>query len=147
MIHWFNTLFPNFQGPADATDSELVAIKSTIYVWIMHFGPVVMRGEDWTDLKDALTNAASDWKKFLGWVGAAPGYITDGTTASLKPFPTALLNWLNELNGCHQVTEGCADLTVFNLKSTVCAEGATCTVKSRCSLVDSNSNCAVNGSN
>ena len=143
ITHWFAQLFTPF-NPTGASDSDKNAIKSIIYLWILQFGPNEMRNSDWDDLKTALTSTGSDWTKFLAWVGSDPGYLTDGTNASKKPFPPTLLNWLKSASGCGGLTAGCGDLQVFNLKSTVCSDPS-CTVKSRCQEVDASSNCVTSG--
>lgn len=89
MLYWFDEVFPGFTGPAGASAEDLFAIKSLLYVWILHFGASVMMQSDWDDLKSALL--ASDWSNYLAWVGSTPGYLTDGTSASVKPFPAQLL--------------------------------------------------------
>ena len=143
LIDWFDTLFPNFTGPAGASADDNLAIKSAIYLWILNFGPSEMSEDDWTELKGVLTNASSDWSKFLGWVGESPKYVTAGTSIEAKSYPTVLEAWLKSDSGCGGTTAGCADLAVFNLKSTLCASA--CLVQSYCAKVDSTSYCAQHG--
>ena len=141
VTHWFTTLFTDFQGPAGATDAEKLAIKSTIYLWILRFGVSTMKGRDWADLRAALNAGSSAWANYLGWLGATPGFTTNAANPA-KPFPSDLLIHLNSASGCAGVTVGCTDLQVFNLKSIVCAN-ASCTVKTQCVEVASGSLCAV----
>ena len=145
LIDWFNTLFPNFTGPTGASDDDKLAIKSVIYLWILNFGPSEMSGDDWTELKGVLTNASSNWSKFLGWVGETPKYVTAGTSIEAKSYPAVLEAWLKSDSGCGGATAGCADLAVFNLKSTLCASA--CAVQSYCAEVDSTFYCAQHGAN
>lgn len=140
-IYWFDNIFYPF-SPSGASDSEKSDIKSIIMLWMLQFGTSEFMYSEWAPLRTAFTTL--DWTKFLAWMGSTPGYLTDGTSASKKPFPTALLNWLTSARGCHGVTAGCVDLRVFNLKSTVCSNPS-CTVKSLCQEVDVNSNCVTSG--
>ena len=141
--YWFDHLFSSF-APTGASDSEKSDIKSIILLWVLQFGPAEMLGTEWSDLKTALSAVGANWTKFLAWVGSTPGYLTDGTSTSKKLFPPVLLDWLKSARGCNGATAGCADLQVFNMKSTVCSDSS-CTVKSLCQEVDSDSNCVTSG--
>lgn len=141
---WFKRLFPEFTGPIHASKSEKAAIKYTIYLWILHFGPNEVGSPDWDELRTALNDPASDWTKFLGWAGTStPQYLTNGTRISMKKYPGTLKDWLKSESGCKGVTAGCADLQVFNSVSKVCEVGAGCTVEDLCREVNSTSNCAI----
>ena len=76
LTHWFGHFFPTFQGPA-ATDAEKLAIKSTIYLWILRLGASSVNSEDWADLKTALKAAPAEWVNYLGWLGDTPGFFTN----------------------------------------------------------------------
>lgn len=145
LIGWFDTLFPNFTGPADATDSQILTIKSVIYLWILNFGPAEMKSSEWTELTTVLTDATRDWTKLLGWAGESPMYATVETSTDAKSYPSILEAWLKSDSGCGGKTAGCVDLAVFNLKSSLCY--SPCTVQSFCTKADSTSYCAINGAN
>ena len=139
ITYWFRTLFPDFVGPADATDADILAIKSVLYLWIQHFGPAEI--EQWADIRSAVNGNAPDWANYMAWVDTSPGFSLDSGTSVLA-FPTDLLNWLQA--SCSQGTVLCNELTLFNLKSTVCQTSA-CTsgVLELCSQISPTSNCVL----
>lgn len=66
VIHWFKELFPTFQGPAGASDSEKASIKFTIYLWILQFGGFAIKTEDWNGLRTAINAEPGAWANYLG---------------------------------------------------------------------------------
>lgn len=143
ITHWFSQLIPGFTGPAGASESELLTIKSVIYLWILQYGPAQLKYDGaWIDLTTAFKAASSNWANYLAWMGGSPGYTLDAG-ASTKSFPADLQAWLaNSCSGDCLVQE----LAVLNLKSTVCQNPSCVGMKSRCGLATPGSPCAVNGS-
>lgn len=139
ITYWFRTLFPDFRGPADASDSDILAIKSILYLWIQQFGPAEIGG--WTNIKSAVNGEAANWANYLAWVDFKPGFSLDAG-ATVFPFPVHLLSWLQTL--CAQGTAVCKELALFNLKSTVC-HTSTCpaAVLELCSQVSPTSDCVL----
>jgi len=142
MTSWFAALISGFTGPAGATESELLIVKSVLYLWIVQFGPAQLKHDPaWQDLLAAFKTPASDWTNYLGWTGSSPGYTLDAG-ANIKTFPADLQTWLT--GSC---SAGCVEqeLLVLNLKSTVCQHSACVGVKSKCALVAAGSPCALTG--
>lgn len=138
IIYWFRTLFPAFVGPADASDAELMAIRSILFLWIQHFGPNEIA--QWTDIKTAVNGEAVGWGNYIAWIGASPGFSLDSGDTELA-FPSDLQSWL--VSSCHEVTSTCKELAIFNLKSTVC-DKTLCSSRLRelCFEVNPSSSCA-----
>ena len=139
LMHWFTQFFGTFPGPSGATDDELLTIKSTLYLWILHFGPAEMSATEWDALKADLKSAGNLWSSFLAWTGSPPQYSTEGENAAGKDFPAVLSDWIT--TSCGNSMAGCLDLQVFNLKSTVC-NTTPCTIQSHCSVAFPGSDCA-----
>lgn len=139
LMRWFTEFFGTFVGPSGATADELLTIKSTLYLWILQFGPAEMSATEWDTLKTDLKSAGNLWSSFLGWTGSPPQYSTEGANAAGKNFPTVLSNWITTT--CGNSMAGCLDLQVFNLKSTVC-NITPCSIQSHCSIAFPGSNCA-----
>lgn len=112
---WYNKLFPSFVGPTPVSKSELARIKSTLYMWIMLFGPAEV--DTWTDIKALLNGASEDWKNSLAWFGSEDG-LTFDRGASVKAFPPMLLAYVKDQ--CDNDVDDCGELYIFNEWSTVC---------------------------
>ena len=139
IMHWFTQFFGTFPGPSGATDDELLTIKSTLYLWILQFGPAEMSATEWDTLKTDLNSAGNLWSSFLAWTGSPPQYSTEGANAAGKNFPTVLSDWITTT--CGNSMAGCLDLQVFNLKSTVC-NITPCSIQSHCSIAFPGSTCS-----
>ena len=138
--YWFNTLFPNFEGPSPTSDVNLIGIKTVLKLWILHFGPAEM--DTWTDIKEAMNDAGENWKNHLGWIDSNPGFTLDAG-ATVKAFPAKLLAWLQ--SSCSSTTSGCTELfNTLSMLTTVC-DKAPCssTLKGYCRQYNEYSTCAM----
>lgn len=132
--YWFFELFAGFTGPAPASNSELLGIKSILQLWILQFGPNEMQA--WTEVLSAVTG---DWKGYTATL--KDGFSTDNGE-NFTPFPEKLQSWLGIY--CGNDTNLCTDLLVFNRKDPVC-EDETCSsslASEYCSRIQPNSACA-----
>jgi hypothetical protein len=139
VTYWFNKLFPGFVGPINSTSLELLSIRAVVYMWILQFGASVM--DTWTDVKALVSGNAKDWENYMAWIDSDPGFSVNRGIAA-KAFPVELQAWL--VTTCNGVTNGCKDLAVFNLKSSVCEDsGCSAEVQGYCKQIDTSSNCSL----
>ena len=139
VTYWFDKLFPGFVGPKDCTSLELLSIRAVAYLWILQFGASVM--DSWTDMKTVMTGNAGEWENYMAWIDSNAGFsLNRGVEA--KAFPAEVQTWL--VAACKGTTEGCKDLAVFNLKSSVCADSScSAQVKGYCQQIDTSSSCSI----
>jgi len=123
---WYNHFFPHFTPPTTASETEVYALKTVLWLWVLRFDPsTITYDAKWQELVAIFNNASLNWAQLLAWGGAAPGYLAAGT---LHSFPTGL-------------TLSTSELVLFNSFSTVCATG-NCGYKTQCQQVASTSPCA-----
>jgi len=136
VIYWFGYLFSGFVGPQGATSAELLKIKSVLHLWILQFGAGEIN--TWTAIKSAVNAPASEWTKYMAWLGPTSGFSVDAG-ANVLPYPADLQTWLT--SSCSDSAVECKDLDVFNLKSTACSSSCIAAARPLCPLISANSAC------
>jgi hypothetical protein len=120
ITYWFNRLFSTFEGPSPITLEELIWIKTTLQIWILHFGPAEM--DTWTDIKEAMNDVGENWVNHMAWIDSSPGFSLNAG-ATVKNFPEELRTWLQ--SSCTNGSGACLEISAtFNMKSTVCANAS-----------------------
>ena len=134
---WFDQLFPNVVRLTPISSRGLQYIKSTLYLWIMQFGPAEMN--TWTDIKALFNGAPENWTNYLAWLGADDGFTLDAG-ATVKTFPPLLLARLKDQ--CGSDPGNCDELFIFNRWSSVC-DNLLClpNAKNACTLLDTGGDC------
>ena len=139
ITYWFDQLFPTFTGPVPNSYANMLFIKTTLQIWILHFGPAEMN--TWTDIKAVMNDAGENWKNHMAWIDSNPGFSMDAGT-TVKAFPAKLLAWLQ--SSCSSTTASCFELmATFSMWSGVCAD-ASCSssVKAYCAQISPTGPCA-----
>lgn len=133
----FNKLFPEFTGPDNLDSMTLNNVKFFLYSIILEIGYAEMN--KWTDLKAAWNAPGVNWKNYIAWMSATPGYSLDGGLTK-KEFPSLYLARL--ITNCG--SNYCFELeNLFYIRSTVCNNAACSdTVQGYCLHVRSASPCA-----
>jgi hypothetical protein len=110
--YWFTeSLFPNLVMPSDASQVNITKVKTILQLWILQFGPSVMKTDpDWIALVQVFNSSPIPWATMLAWTNTSPPqYTTDGSTA--VNFPSGLSTWLSTVS---------VDKAAFNTFSQVC---------------------------
>lgn len=130
--YWFSDLFPNFTPPTATSYEvymEVYMLKTVLWLWILQYGPSVLKSESaWQGLVTTFNNASLDWTKLLAWAGASTGYSPDGTATAL--FPAELEATL---------TQASPELQLFNHFSTLC--NSACPLGAQCRQINPTSIC------
>ena len=145
-LHWFNTIFPTFEGPLINGNSPYWVFKAGIYMWILGMGPKVMQSTEWDDLRGLISNPNTDYAKVLVWLTGTPGFVSDGTYASMKPLPPSFVAWLAKPEICPSSSLwNCMILSPLFVYSKVC--DTACDMKDICAAYLPGSTCATSGTN